>query len=49
MNKLVHILDFGVYEHEDEVDEEECAEKREQMDTKLVPHRALVPTNPFPK
>ena len=43
--KFVHILDFSVYEHECEVYEEESAEQREQMDTKLIAHRAIVPTN----
>ena len=45
IDKFIHILDFRIDEHECKVYEEKGSKQREQVDSELVSHRAIVPAN----
>ena len=43
-NNFADILNFRIDQHANEVEDEEGPEETEQMHTKLVSHRQLIPT-----
>ena len=46
-NYLGHILELGVDEHADKVNDEKGPEEAEQVNPKLISHWQLVPANTF--